>query len=127
MKKIKVLIADDNKNISENIKRIIEKVQGIEIVAIACDGEEEYNYIKKYEPDFLFSDVQMPKMNGIEVLEKLNMEKFKKIPVTAFVTGESLNIFYNTKITKNIYEIVSKPFRNDRILNIMNNYMCEIT
>ena len=126
MEKIKVLIADDDKNIGENIKRVIEKIQGIEIVGIACDGEEEYKFIQKYEPDFLFSDVQMPKMSGIETLEKLNSENFKKIPTTVFVTGENINIFYNTKITNNIYDIISKPFCNDKIINIMKNYIYEI-
>ena len=75
MNKLKVLIADDNKVISESIKKIIDKKDEIEIVAIANDGEEEYEFIKEFEPDFLFSDIQMPKMTGIEVLEKLENEK----------------------------------------------------
>ena len=98
MNKIKVLIADDNKIISENIKRITDKIEEIEIVGIACDGEEEYNFIKQFEPDFLISDVQMPKMTGIEVLERLSEENFKEIPTTVFITGENIDIF-------NIYSI----------------------
>ena len=126
MNKVKVLIADDNKIISETIKKIIDKVEGIEIVAIANDGDEEYNFIKMFKPDFLFSDVQMPKMTGIEVLEKLNNENFKEIPATVFVTGESMNIFNNSLILNNVYDIISKPFSSENILNIMKNYICEV-
>lgn len=126
MNKIKVLIADDNKIISENIRKIIDKFEEVEIVGIAYDGEEEYNFIKKFQPDFVFSDVQMPKMTGIEVLEKLNNEKFKNIPKAVFVTGESINIFNNTTIINNVYDIIKKPFYNERILNMMENYIYEV-
>ena len=126
MNKIKVLIADDNKIISENIKRITDKIEEIEIVGIACDGEEEYNFIKQFEPDFLISDVQMPKMTGIEVLERLSEENFKEIPTTVFITGENIDIFNNTTIINNIYDIISKPFYNDRILGMMKNYIYEV-
>lgn len=123
MEKVKVLIADDNEIICRSIKNIISKIKNIEIVAIACNGEEEYNFIKKYEPDFLFSDVKMPKMNGIEVLEKLKEEKFKKIPETVFITGENFDIFKNTSIIENIHEIVNKPFCIEKIYNIMISYV----
>lgn len=123
MEKVKVLIADDNEIICRSIKNIISKIKNIEIVAIACNGEEEYNFIKKYEPDFLFSDVKMPKMNGIEVLEKLKEEKFKKIPETVFITGENFDIFKNTSIIENIHEIVNKPFSIEKIYNIMISYV----
>lgn len=126
MNKIKVLIADDNKIIGESIKRIIDKIEEVEVVGIVCDGEKEYNFIKKFQPDFLFSDVQMPKMTGIEVLEKLSNENFKKIPTIVFVTGENINVFNNTTIINNIYNIVSKPFYEDRILSLMENYIYEI-
>lgn len=126
MRKIKVLISDDNKIIAESIKRIIDKIEGVEVVGMASNGEEEYNFIKIFHPDFLFSDVQMLKMTGIEVLEKLNNENFEKIPRTVFVTGENINILNNTTITNNIYDIISKPFNIDRILSIMENYIYEV-
>ena len=126
MNKIKVLIADDNEMIRKSIKNIISKIDNIEIVADATNGEEEYNLIKQYEPDFLFSDVDMPKMTGIDVLEKLRNEKFIKIPETVFVTGESLDIFRNTSILENIYDIVNKPFNENRISMIMESYAVNI-
>lgn len=125
MNSIKVLIADDNKIISESIKKILNKIDNIEIVAIANDGDEEYRYIKEFEPDFLFSDVQMPKNTGIEVLEKLNNEHYKKIPTTVFVTGENINIFNNTNITNYIYDIINKPFNPEKVVNVIEKYVCE--
>ena len=62
-------------------------------------------------------------MNGIEVLEKLKEEKFKKIPETVFITGENFDIFKNTSIIENIHEIVNKPFSIEKIYNIMISYV----
>ena len=125
MNKIKVLIADDNKVISESIKKIIDKKDEIEIVAIANDGEEEYEFIKEFEPDFLFSDIQMPKMTGIEVLEKLENEKYKKMPQIVFVTGEYIDIINDSEIIKYVYDFINKPFSPEKILNAIENYICE--
>lgn len=125
MNKIKVLIADDNKVISESIKKIIDKKDEIEIVAIANDGEEEYEFIKEFEPDFLFSDIQMPKMTGIEVLEKLENEKYKKMPQIVFVTGEYIDIINDSEIIKYVYDFINKPFSPEKILNVIENYICE--
>ena len=125
MNKLKVLIADDNKVISDSIKKIIKRIEDIDIVAIANDGNEEYEFIKKYEPDFLFSDVQMPKMTGIEVLQKLENEEYKKIPTTVFVTGENIDIFNNPSIRKYLYDFINKPFSPEKILNVIENYIYE--
>lgn len=125
MNKLKVLIADDNKVISESIKKIIDKKDEIEIVAIANDGEEEYEFIKEFEPDFLFSDIQMPKMTGIEVLEKLENEKYKKMPQIVFVTGEYIDIINDSEIIKYVYDFINKPFSPEKILNAIENYICE--
>lgn len=125
MNKIKVLIADDNEIISKSLKNIINKVNNLEIVGIANDGEEEYDFIKKLEPDLLFSDVQMPKMTGIEVIERLENENFNKIPTTVYITGENINIFNNTKIMNYVYSIIGKPFGADDVLNLIENYISE--
>lgn len=125
MEKVKVIIADDNEIIRKTIKNIIMKESNIEIVALAANGEEEYNMIKKYEPDLLFSDVQMPKMTGISVLEKLKNEKFRKIPETVFITGENLNLLTKSSVLENIYDIVNKPFNENRIFNIIKSYVNE--
>ena len=108
-----------------SIKKIIKRIEDIDIVAIANDGNEEYEFIKKYEPDFLFSDVQMPKMTGIEVLQKLENEEYKKIPTTVFVTGENIDIFNNPSIRKYLYDFINKPFSPEKILNVIENYIYE--
>ena len=71
MKKLKVLIADDIDVITEGNKKIVEKNSNIEVIGIANDGNEEYELILKLKPDIVVTDNQMPKMNGIEVIEKI--------------------------------------------------------
>lgn len=74
MEKIKVLIADDVNELVETLKIILQKDEKIEVIGIANDGQDEYDKIIKLQPDLVFTDNQMPKMTGIEVIEKINNE-----------------------------------------------------
>lgn len=91
MKKIKVLIADDSKILNDFTRLALEKDETIEIVGTAEDGETEYNLIKEKQPDLVITDNKMPKMCGIEVIEKIYNEKLQKKPNFFIVTGDSLN------------------------------------
>lgn len=68
---IKVLIADDHDLIRQGLKRIIEFEDDIVITGEADNGEKVLTMLKKYNPDVLLLDRNMPKMDGIEVLKKV--------------------------------------------------------
>lgn len=71
---IKVMIADDHVMIREGIKNLLEYDGNIEIIAEAGDGEECLSILKDVKPNILLLDINMPKKNGIEVLEKIRSE-----------------------------------------------------
>ena len=71
MDKIKVLIADDHSMIREGLKQLIELEEDIEVIAQAGDGKEAIKKIFEFEPDIVLLDINMPIMNGLEVLEEL--------------------------------------------------------
>lgn len=72
---IKVMIADDHAMVREGIKRLLEYDGTIEVIAEASDGQECLEMLEKEKPEVLLLDINMPKKNGIEVLEKIKKDK----------------------------------------------------
>ena len=69
------MITDDHAMIREGIKRLLEFDGDIKVIAEAGDGEECLELLKEVNPDVLLLDINMPKKNGIEVLEKIREDK----------------------------------------------------
>ena len=65
------MIADDHVLMREGIKQLLELEQDIDVIAQAGDGKEAVDMALKFNPDVLLLDINMPNMNGIEVLRKL--------------------------------------------------------
>lgn len=81
--KIEIIIADDHMMIREGLKELLELDGTMKVIAEANDGEECLNLLnKKIHPDILLLDINMPKKNGIEVLEYI---KQNKIPVKVLI------------------------------------------
>ena len=73
---LKVILVDDEPFITQGLKVLINwEKEGFEIVKIANDGEEAYEYLKENDVDLIISDIKMPGMTGIELLEKVRNEK----------------------------------------------------
>ncbi|MBS5858072.1 MAG: response regulator [Clostridia bacterium] len=119
MDEIKVIIADDNIEILDKIKEIIEKMSGIKLLGIAKDGKEEYEMIKKMKPDLVLTDLEMPKLTGIEVLEKLKEENTEKMPQVIFITGKPSTDFIKRAIKIGALDIVYKPFKDEKIEDVI--------
>lgn len=73
---VKVMISDDHVLIREGIKQLLEFDGEIEIIAEANDGVECLSILNHTLPDVLFLDINMPKKNGIEVLEEIRKKRF---------------------------------------------------
>ena len=81
--KIEIIIADDHMMIREGLKQLLELDGTMKVIAEANDGEECLNLLnEKIHPDILLLDINMPKKNGIEVLEYI---KQNKIPVKVLI------------------------------------------
>ena len=79
---IKVMLADDHVLMREGIRQLLEFDGSIEVIGEASDGEECLQKLEKVKPDVLLLDINMPKLNGIEVLEEI---KRKKINVKVLI------------------------------------------
>ena len=72
--KIRILLADDHSMIREGIKQLLELDSNFIVVGQAGDGLECMKMLQTRTADILLLDVNMPKMNGIEVLQKIKEE-----------------------------------------------------
>lgn len=77
---INVLIADDHSMIREGLKQLLELDGNIKVIAEANDGLECLECISRLHPDVVLLDINMPNMNGLQVLEHLRNNK-KKVKV----------------------------------------------
>jgi two-component system, LytTR family, response regulator len=81
---LRAIIIDDELIGVNTLKLLIEKhTEGIKIVASATDPEKGILIIDDYKPDVVFLDVSMPKMNGFELLEKIEHKDFHLVFTTA--------------------------------------------
>ena len=74
---INIMIVDDHSMIREGLKQLLELDGDMRVVEEASDGVECLEKIGTAKPDVLLLDINMPRMNGLEVLAKLKEKKIK--------------------------------------------------
>lgn len=81
---IRVLIVDDEPLARTGVRQLVEPLDGVTVVGEAADGAEAVQQIETLQPDLVFLDVQMPEMDGLEVIREVGVES---MPLTIFVTA----------------------------------------
>ena len=84
----KIIIADNNKTFREGFKRILLNIGHVEIVNEVENGEELLNALAAENVDIVFTDVNMPELNGIEAT-RIAHEKYPNIRIIAFTSLEN--------------------------------------
>jgi len=82
--KVRTLIADDELLARERLRQLLAAQPEIELVGECSDGREAVAEIRKKTPDLIFLDIQMPELDGFEVLDAIKLES---MPVIVFVTA----------------------------------------
>ena len=85
---IKVMLADDHVLMREGIRQLLEFDGSIEVIAEANDGEECIEKLKTVHPQILLLDINMPKKNGIEVLQEIKNKNINIKVLILTVHGE---------------------------------------
>jgi DNA-binding NtrC family response regulator len=115
----RILIIDDEKSIRNTLKEILT-YEGYE-VAEAQDGSEGIRIAEKEKFDIILSDIKMPKMDGIEVLDKLQ-EITPETPVV-MISGHGNIDTAVEAIRKGAFDYISKPLDLNRMLVTIRNAM----
>lgn len=91
---INVMLADDHVLIREGIKQLLEFDGSMKVIAEASDGIECLEKLKNVKPDILLLDINMPNMNGIDVLKEL---KEKNDPLKVLILTVHSEVEYFVK------------------------------
>ena len=107
----KAVLVDDEKDSLFGMEHAIKLVGGVEILAKESVPEKAVELIIKLKPDLLFLDVEMPRLSGFDVLERVNESKV--FPNVIFVTG--YNQYAIKAIKKQALDYLLKPVDLDEL------------
>ncbi len=116
----KILVIDDERSIRRTLKEILEYEDYI--VDLAKDGAEGLELVTKNKYDIILCDIKMPKMDGIEVLEKISEISTTDAPVI-MISGHGNVDTAVEAIKKGAFDFIEKPLDLNRLLITIRNAM----
>ena len=89
MEKLNVAIFDDNQRMLELVSDVLESDNDMTVVGSARNGEEAYELIRKKEPDVVLLDLIMPKLDGMEIMNRVKKDhSIQKQPEFIVIKGD---------------------------------------
>jgi len=106
--KIRVVVVDDSAFMRMVLKDIIDSQPDMQVVGVAKDGLEALQLIEEKKPDVVTLDVEMPRMNGIEVLKRIAQRYPVRVIMVSSLTEEGADITI-TALTLGAVDFLTKP------------------
>jgi len=106
---VRAIIADDEPLARERVRSLLAGESDVEIVAECSNGAQTIKAAEEHQPDLLFLDVQMPRLNGFEVIEALGTTQ---LPVVIFTTAHDDHAIRAFEV--NALDYLLKPFTEAR-------------
>ncbi|MFO7658426.1 MAG: response regulator [Bacteroidales bacterium] len=106
---IKALIIDDEELARELVKNYIKDISALALIGECTNGFEGIKAIQELKPDLVFLDIQMPKLNGFEMLELLD-----ETPEVIFITAH--NQYAINAFEMNAVDYLLKPYSSERLV-----------
>jgi two-component system LytT family response regulator len=106
---IRAVIVDDEPLARRRIRSLLAEAGGVEVVAECANGREAIQAIEESPPDLLFLDIQMPEVDGFDVLRAVGVGR---VPVVIFVTA--YDEFALRAFEAHALDYLLKPFDDER-------------
>ncbi len=115
MKDLRVLIADDDSGMRDVLRRMVEKVEGYQLVGQAGNGQEAIEMAEKHRPHVIFLDVEMPGATGIECARII--QDMDPSAVIIFATAHAT--YMSDAFELYAFDYLIKPFKMERVLKTL--------
>jgi len=111
------MVVDDSALYRQMVKNVLRDVPGVEVVALAKTGAEAISLLTEYAPHLLTLDVQMPDMNGLEVLRELKkMRSSVKAIMLSSLTAQGAKVTTDALLA-GAFDFIQKPNSQDANAN----------
>ncbi len=111
---LKVMLIDDSRTIRRSAETMLSR-EGCEVIT-ANDGFEALSLIHKHEPDLIFVDIMMPRLDGYQTCAIIkNNTRFQKVPVIMLTSKDGLFDKARGRIVGSD-QYLTKPFTRDELL-----------
>jgi two-component system LytT family response regulator len=110
MDKIRALIVDDEPIAREGLRTLLAAERDIEVIGECGNGRQAVKAIREQSPDLVFLDVQMPQMDGFDVIDEIGASR---MPAVVFVTAYDQYALKAFEI--NAMDYLAKPFDEERL------------
>jgi len=118
-----ILIADDETHIL-NVLSIKLQNAGFRIIAVE-DGADAYEQARVTRPDLIITDYQMPLLSGLELCSKLQCDPVTRDIPAIILTARGFSISESDRQSRNIREVMTKPFSPREILDRVHHLLAE--
>jgi CheY-like chemotaxis protein len=121
--KKKILVVEDEFGLREMLQDVL-LMEGYD-VRTAVDGEDGYQAYLEFHPDLVFTDVVMPRMSGLELINKIRQknQKINVIYSSGFFGLKNLKHDLNEDVRKYGYHYLSKPYKISSMLELVDKYL----
>lgn len=123
---VRILVVDDHPNTAATLARALSQLGPIVNVISATSGHEALEKVKTVGVDILFTDMIMPEMTGLELIEKMQKHPAGKPSYTYLVTAYDVPGLKVTAQRLKVNEVIVKPVRPERIFQIATNAIEEM-
>lgn len=110
-----IVIADDEPHVLRSLEFILKK-QGYRVIT-ATNGEEALERVKSHNPDLVFLDIQMPKMDGNTVLRKLREESEYQSLYIVMITAKGQEVDRLNSLESGANEYITKPYSPRKLVS----------
>ena len=72
--RIRVLVVEDHNVVRQGLVALLKVIDGLEVVGEAADGVDAITQFRKHQPDITLIDLRLPRMSGVDAIERIRME-----------------------------------------------------
>lgn len=116
MRTVRTIVADDEPLALDRLTTLLERIEGVDVVGAFSHAQEVMDSVKSSQPDLLLLDVDMPKLDGFDIVEALSREQPKdsgRVPLVCFVTAYPQ--FASAAFDSGALDFLCKPVRLQRL------------